>query len=108
MISIIICSRNKDIPSELKQNIADTIGVDYELVVIDNSRNQYSIFSAYNEGVKRAKGDMLCFMHEDVVFKNCNWGERVIKHFQNNKSLEACIYCISFRISIKDFTHQLY
>ena len=44
MISIIICSMNPDISAELRQNIADTIGCEYELVVIDNSRNQLSIF----------------------------------------------------------------
>lgn len=75
MISIIICSRNSDIPAELKQNIADTIGCDYELVVIDNSRNQYSIFQAYNEGVERAKGEILCFIHDDVVFHTNGWGK---------------------------------
>ena len=60
MISCIICSRRPDISAELKENIASTIGCEYELVVIDNSKNEYSIFSAYNEGVRRAKGDILC------------------------------------------------
>ena len=46
MISCIICSRKSDISAELKQNIQDTIGTDYELVIIDNSHSQYSIFSA--------------------------------------------------------------
>lgn len=74
MISIIICSRQPDIADELKKNIATTIGCDYELVVIDNSHNHYSIFSAYNEGVRRAKGDILCFMHEDILFRSNDWG----------------------------------
>ena len=67
MISIIICSMNPDISAELRQNIADTIGCEYELVVIDNSRNQLSIFQAYNRGVQRSKGDILCFMHDDLL-----------------------------------------
>ena len=74
LISLIICSRKADISEELKQNIAETIGCEYELCVIDNSRNEYSIFSAYNEGVRRAKGDILCFMHEDVLFRTNKWG----------------------------------
>lgn len=77
MISCIICSRTKDISQTLKQNIAETIGLDYELIVIDNSQNDYSIFSAYNEGVRRAKGGILCFMHEDVVYKTLEWGKQV-------------------------------
>ena len=78
MISIIICSRKADISQELKDNIAATIGCEYELCVIDNSRNEYSIFTAYNEGVRCAKGDILCFMHEDVLFHTEGWGDKVM------------------------------
>lgn len=77
MISIIICSRASEISVELRQNIGETIGSDYELVVIDNSENRYSIFSAYNEGIRRAKGDVFCFMHEDILFHTKGWGVRV-------------------------------
>lgn len=83
MISCIICSRSAEIPQELKDNINATIGCDYELVVIDNSANKYSIFSAYNEGVRRAKGDILCFMHEDIEFLSKDWGKAVMAHFCN-------------------------
>lgn len=75
MISCIICSRRPDVSAELKENIASTIGCEYELVVIDNSKNEYSIFSAYNEGVRRANGDVLCFMHEDILYHTQGWGE---------------------------------
>ena len=83
MISLIICSREPEISRTLKDNISETIGVDYELIVIDNSNNQYSIFSAYNEGVRRAKYPYLCFMHDDILYYTSNWGEKVIEHFQN-------------------------
>lgn len=81
MISIIICSRKADISRELKDNIAATIGCEYELCVIDNSRNDYNIFTAYNEGVRRAKGDILCFMHEDILFHSEKWGTIVEEFF---------------------------
>ena len=77
MISCIICSRQADISAELKENIASTIGCEYELVVIDNSKNEHSIFSAYNEGVRRAIGDILCFMHEDIIYHTNDWGKLV-------------------------------
>lgn len=81
MISIIICSRKPDIPDDLKQNIKDTIGTDYELIVVDNSHNKYSIFSAYHEGLKLANGDILCYMHEDIIFHTIEWGSEVEKYF---------------------------
>jgi len=85
MISIIICSRNTAISSELSNNIQDTIGVEYELVVIDNSQNVYSIFQAYNIGVGLSKYPYLCFMHDDILLLTDNWGIKVIKHFENLK-----------------------
>jgi GT2 family glycosyltransferase len=81
MISIIICSRTASISDELTQNIDQTIGIPYELVIIDNSENLYSIFSAYNEGVKRSKYEVLCFMHDDIIFKTNDWGISVMNRF---------------------------
>lgn len=77
MISIIICSKYSQTDFKLLQNIQDTIGVDYEIVHIDNSQHKYSILQAYNLGVERAKGEYLCFMHEDVVFHSHDWGNVV-------------------------------
>lgn len=83
MISIVICSRQSVIPEWLLQNIQSTIGVDYEIVWIDNSGNQYTIFQAYNDGVRRAKGEVLCFMHEDVIFRSQSWGTEVSDIFRD-------------------------
>jgi len=83
MISIIICTRQKNIPSELKENINNTIGLDYELVIIDNSLNSYSIFEAYNEGVCRANYPFLCFMHDDILFHIQDWGLKLVSHFSD-------------------------
>ncbi len=87
MFSIVVCSRKTDIPTKLRQNIADTIGCEYELVVIDNSKNEYSIFEAYNVGVGLSRGDVLCFMHEDVLFRTPNWGEKINNRFQADEKI---------------------
>lgn len=63
------------------QNIVATIGVPYELIIIDNSQNSYSICEAYNTGAAQAKYRLLCFMHEDIAFRTNDWGrivERVL------------------------------
>ena len=86
MISIINCSRQKDIPQKLYQNIDKTIGVDYEIIVIDNSNNEYSMCSAYNAGVKRARFPYLCFMHEDIIYMTKDWGMRVIDHLSDTNT----------------------
>lgn len=89
MISIIICNRLNAISPELKHNIKDTIGSEYEIVCINNANRHYNIFQAYNEGVQRAKGDILCFSHDDVTFLNNNWSKKVEDMFASDPSLEA-------------------
>ncbi len=68
MLSIIICSRTSDISSEMRENFPNAIGTEYEWVIIDNSKLDYSIFLAYNMGVKKASGDICCFIHDVILF----------------------------------------
>lgn len=99
MISIIICSTSHAISDELEHNISTTIGdsVEYEIVCIDNSDNHYSIFSAYTEGVLRATGDSLCFVHEDVIFHSTDWGGKCERQLKENPQIGmlgvfGCLY----------------
>lgn len=83
MISIIVCSRHTSPDESFVKNINDTIGVPYELVHIDNSANEYSIFSAYNKGIELSRFPFLCFVHDDVEFMTPNWGEKLLDHLQH-------------------------
>lgn len=80
MLSVIICSKYKVLPADLLQNITDTIGIEHEIIHIDNSSNAYSIFSAYNTGIGRSKYPHLCFLHEDVFFHSEGWGKNIVAH----------------------------
>ncbi|MBN2765940.1 MAG: hypothetical protein JXR27_06160 [Paludibacteraceae bacterium] len=82
MLSIIVCSKNKTPNQDFVNNIAKTIGLEYELLHIDNSEEQHSIFSAYNEGILRSKYNKLCFLHEDVCFHSNGWGQKIEEHLQ--------------------------
>ena len=88
MISIIICSTRKTISEILKKNIEETVGVEYELIIIDNSSNRYTIFEAYSEGVKLSQGNYLVFMHEDIMFRSTQWGQ-VLCELLTNKEIGA-------------------
>lgn len=87
MISIIICSRTSVISDNLLENILLTIGADHELIVIDNSENKYSIFEAYNIGINKSKGEIVCFIHDDINFLTLNWGGILIEIFNENKKV---------------------
>ena len=87
MISIIICSREINLKPLLIENIKKTIGCDYELIVIDNSRNTYSIFEAYNLGIEKSVGSFLCFIHDDILFHTQNWGTIVKTIFDSDNNI---------------------
>jgi glycosyltransferase involved in cell wall biosynthesis len=87
MISIIICSRNETICANLSQNIKNTIGCDYELIVIDNSEKKYSIFEAYNLGIEKSTYDYLCFLHDDILFHTKDWGNVVAGIFSKEPQI---------------------
>jgi glycosyltransferase involved in cell wall biosynthesis len=85
MISIIICSRKNAIPHTLSANIKDTVGCEFELIIIDNSENKYSIFEAYNLGIEKSSGKYLCFIHDDILFHTKDWGNILEDIFVSNK-----------------------
>lgn len=77
MLSIIICSISPERLLNLQQNIQQTIGVEYEIISIDNRETEWSIAKAYNYGASKARYPYLFFVHEDVMFHSCGWGEFV-------------------------------
>jgi glycosyltransferase involved in cell wall biosynthesis len=87
MLSIIICSRTQTINRNLSENISSTIGCEYELIVIDNSENDYSIFEAYNLGIDKSSGECLCFIHDDILFHTKDWGNVVQQIFAKDQQI---------------------
>lgn len=87
MLSIIICSRTEEINPLFLSNITETIDCAFELIIIDNSQNKYSIFEAYNVGINKSQGDYLCFIHDDIKFHTRGWGTVVESIFQSDKSI---------------------
>lgn len=86
MLSIIVCSRNSNLSQNFVENITTTVGVPFEIVHVDNSANNYSIFSAYNFGFSRSLYPYLCFVHEDVLFHTQDWGRNIVAHLQDEKT----------------------
>lgn len=84
MISIIICSINPTLFEQVSKSINATIGVEYEIIQIDNREANDGICKAYNEGAKKANFPYLCFLHEDILIKSTNWGMPIINFFEHN------------------------
>jgi hypothetical protein len=81
MISVVICSRNSSLAEKLMKNIEMTVGVPCETIIIDNSADGNGICAVYNNGARKAKYPILCFVHEDVLFRTAGWGKKLLAHF---------------------------
>ncbi|WP_297985039.1 glycosyltransferase [uncultured Chryseobacterium sp.] len=81
MISIIISSYQPTFFAALEKNIAETIGVPYEIVQIYNPGTM-GICEAYNKGAAKANFEQLLFLHEDVLFETQNWGAILCNQMQ--------------------------
>lgn len=78
MLSIIICSISPERLQLVKQNIAETIGIEHEFITIDNRDKKWPIAKAYNSAAAEAKYPYLFFVHEDVRFHSQDWGNFVV------------------------------
>lgn len=78
MLSIIICSILPDLLEALKLNIQNSIGIEYEIIAVDNRKKKWPIAKVYNYAANRAKYPYLLFVHEDVRFHSLNWGEFIV------------------------------
>lgn len=95
MISVIICSVNALLRTNVKKNIEETIGIEHEIIVIENEQTHYSISKAYNIGATQSKYPFLCFVHEDIIFHTKGWGNVLINQFSSTKArLIGILGCI--------------
>jgi len=86
MLTIIICSVNQDYLNRLKNNIDQTIGIPYEILVRENRKNPYSICRAYNTLAEQSSFGNLLFLHEDVSFLTNNWGAMLVKLLNEDRT----------------------
>ncbi len=84
MLSIIISSYNSEYFSALENNIAETCGIPYQIIKIDNT-GIMGICEAYNKGAEKAQFENLLFLHEDVEFLTKNWGEILLEEMTKIK-----------------------
>lgn len=87
MISVVICSVNPQFLEQVKKNISDTIGLEYELLVWDNRELKLGLCEVYNRMADLAKCEVLCFVHEDIYFERTGWGKDIISLFNSRNEL---------------------
>lgn len=87
MVSLICCYNNLDLYQDL-QNSLNNQSIEFEIIGIDNRCNIYeSASSALNEGARQANGDILVFLHQDILFGKEYSLENFIKNISLNQDI---------------------
>jgi len=87
MITVIVCSVRPSDLEQFKINLQDTIGVEYQLLIHDNRVAKRGLCSVYNELAGMAAYGILCFAHEDILFKTNSWGRKIEESLQSEFSV---------------------
>ena len=81
MISVIICSIDPDKFAAVSDTYARRIGAEpYEIVGIHDAK---SLCEGYNRGLRRAKGDLCVFSHDDVELLSDDLGAALKRHLEH-------------------------
>lgn len=86
MISIIVSTYKEDCFAAFCENVKETIGVEYEIIKIEN-KGQFGLCEAYNIGKAKAKYPFVCFSHDDIKINTINWGQYIVDVFLADKKI---------------------
>ncbi len=84
MFSILVCSINEVFLENLKINIHETIGCEFEILVWDNRADEKPITEVYNLLASKAQYPYWCFIHEDIRFDTIHWAGNILKAFEDH------------------------
>ena len=87
MLSIIVSSCDERQLKNFGESVKQTIGVEHEVIVIENKGAKYGLTEAYNLGASKARYPFFLFVHEDVLFKTPGWGRILIEYFETLESV---------------------
>jgi glycosyltransferase involved in cell wall biosynthesis len=89
-ISVIICSRSPSDAASVQRNLLGTAKwpKSLEIIVIDNREKNLGLCAVYNEGVAKANGRVVVFMHEDVWMMEKEWDTVLLKKFREKPEMQ--------------------
>jgi len=81
MITIIYCSREEN-PLH-KEHLIKTSGLK-NIEVLEYINKGEGLTKPYNKLLEKATNEIVIFLHDDIILKTNNWGNKILKHFKKN------------------------
>lgn len=86
-ISIVVCAANAENLAAHRDHVAETVGIAFEYIAINNQDGGFGLAEAYNRGGERSSCEVIVFVHDDVFFATSDWGSIIIEKFRNQSEL---------------------
>lgn len=102
-ISLVCCYTKENMAMDMKHS-AEKSNIEMEFIFIDNRENRFtSAASALNYGFDKSKGDVVIFLHQDIVFEDPKDLNRMYDYLKEHSDtiLGAAVNGMSFD---NDFT----
>lgn len=88
MISIMCCYNDRKCLESMLLSGLKYQSDKYELLLIDNNKKKYkSAAEAYNKEISKVKGDIIIFLHQDVILDDTQFLAKVINIFEENPNI---------------------
>ncbi|WLR42107.1 glycosyltransferase [Bacillus carboniphilus] len=86
-VSVICCYNKKDVLQGMLYKSLETQTISFEFIPIDNTNNHLftSASAALNYGARKAKGEYVVFVHQDIRIDSPTFLESLIDHFESHK-----------------------
>lgn len=81
-LSIVFSTRK--INEKYLEHIKKTCALDDLEILYYENNGEKSLTQVYNDGLEKAKNDIIVFCHDDLIFETPYWGKKLIKHFNRN------------------------
>jgi len=81
-LSIVFSTRKLD--NNYLEHIKKTCAIDDLDILYYENNGEKSLTEIYNDGLIKAKNDIVVFCHDDLIFDTPYWGKKLIKHFRRN------------------------
>lgn len=84
-MSLSIVFSTREIDPGFIEHIRGTVGVKGAEIIPYLNKGEFSLAELYNQGLEKAKYDIVVFMHDDIIFNNHNWGRMLLRQFENTE-----------------------
>jgi len=82
-LSIITATMKPELMEKSSATWLENAVTNPEFYVVSNAENNKGVLASMQQGYEQTKGDILCYLHDDVLLHEKGWDKRVLNEFRD-------------------------